>query len=232
MKNTGKFLLSGISGILFVLLIVLLRLVDVSSIGPEGTSIGFSHLNQFFFVLFFFIMLWYNITDWLGITAILVAFAFAVTGLVQLIKRRSLLKVDKEIFVLGGLYILVIGIYVLFEKIIINYRPVIMPGCTEPEASFPSSHTMIVCVIIGSAMILLSRYIKKKTLCRVLQVICFAIIVITVVGRLLSGVHWFTDILGGILISTALVALFSGITGLISHRNTSVSEEVMEEAVK
>jgi len=216
-KSKCKFLISGISGLLFVLLIFLLRLVDVRAVGPEGTSIGLSHLNRFVFELTGVNMIWYNITDWLGITAILAAFVFALTGLVQLIKRRSLLKVDKEILVLGIFYILVIGIYLLFEKVIVNYRPVIMPGCQHPEASFPSSHTMLVCVIIGSAIMLISRYIKKKTLCRALQVICAVIIGVTVIGRLLSGVHWFTDIIGGILISTALLALFLGITEKINN---------------
>ena len=217
-KSKCKFLISGISGLLFVLLIFLLRLVDVRAVGPEGTSIGLSHLNRFVFELTGVNMIWYNITDWLGITAILVAFVFAVTGLVQLIKRRSLMKVDKEILSLGILYIIVIGIYLLFEKVIVNYRPVIMPECQHPEASFPSSHTMLVCVIMGSAIMLISRYIKKKTLCRTLQVICAVIIGVTVIGRLLSGVHWFTDIMGGILISTMLLALFSGVTKKICYR--------------
>ena len=156
-------------------------------------------------------MLWYDITDWLGVAAILTAFVFTIVGLVQLIKRKSLLKVDGELLWLGGLYLLVIGIYILFENVIINYRPIIMPGCTNPEASFPSSHTMIVCVIMGSAIMLIGRYIKKKPLCSGLQIICTAIIAVTVVGRLISGVHWFTDIMGGILISSALLALYSGI---------------------
>ena len=223
-KSKCKFLISGISGLLFVLLIFLLRLVDVRAVGPEGTSIGLSHLNRFVFELTGVNMIWYNITDWLGITAILVAFVFAVTGLVQLIKRRSLLKVEKEILVLGIFYILVIGIYLLFEKVIVNYRPVIMPGCQHPEASFPSSHTMLVCVIMGSAIMLISRYIKKKTLCRALQVICAVIIGVTVIGRLLSGVHWFTDIIGGILISTALLALFLGITEKLNNHKEVKNE--------
>ena len=142
-------------------------------------------------------------------TAIIAAFLFAATGLVQVIKRRSILKVDKEILALGGLYILVIGIYVLFENVIVNYRPIIMPGCSNPEASFPSSHTMLVCVIMGSTIIIIGKYIKKKSLCMVIRGICAAVIAVTVVGRLVSGVHWFTDILGGLLISTFLLALYS-----------------------
>ena len=199
---------------LTVILIALVRLVDAAPIGAQGTSIGLSHLNQFVFDLFGVNMLWYNITDWLGVAAVLTGFVFAVTGLVQLIKRRSLLKVDREILSLGGLYIVVIGLYLFFENVIINYRPIIMPDNTSPEASFPSSHIMLVCVIMGSAAMLINRYIRNKPLNRILRAVCYVIIGVTVVGRLIAGVHWFTDILGGILISVTLLSLYEEV---ISH---------------
>ena len=199
---------------LTVILIALVRLVDAAPIGAQGTSIGLSHLNQFVFDLFGVNMLWYNITDWLGVAAVLTGFVFAVTGLVQLIKRRSLLKVDREILSLGGLYIVVIGLYLFFENVIINYRPIIMPDNTSPEASFPSSHTMLVCVIMGSAAMLINRYIRNKPLNRILRAVCYVIIGVTVVGRLIAGVHWFMDILGGILISVTLLSLYEEV---ISH---------------
>ncbi|WP_243411832.1 phosphatase PAP2 family protein [Ruminococcus difficilis] len=209
-----KLLTAGIGLLLTVILIALVRLVDAAPIGAQGTSIGLSHLNQFVFDLFGVNMLWYNITDWLGVAAVLTGFVFAVTGLVQLIKRRSLLKVDREILALGGLYIVVIGLYLFFENVIINYRPIIMPDNTSPEASFPSSHTMLVCVIMGSAAMLINRYIRNKPLNRILRAVCYVIIGVTVVGRLIAGVHWFTDILGGILISVTLLSLYEEV---ISH---------------
>ena len=209
-----RLIIAGIGGLLTVILIALVRLVDVAPIGAQGTSIGLSHLNQFVFDLFGVNMLWYTITDWLGIAAILTAFVFAVTGLAQLIKCRSLLKVDREILSLGGLYLVIIGLYILFENVIINYRPIIMPDNTHPEASFPSSHTLLVYVIMGSAVMLINKYIKNQTLCRVLRAICFVIIGITVIGRLVAGVHWFTDILGGIMISVTLLSLYKEV---ISH---------------
>ena len=209
-----KLLTAGIGLLLTVILIALVRLVDAAPIGAQGTSIGLSHLNQFVFDLFGVNMLWYNITDWLGVAAVLTGFVFAVKGLVQLIKRRSLLKVDREILSLGGLYIVVIGLYLFFENVIINYRPIIMPDNTSPEASFPSSHTMLVCVIMGSAAMLINRYIRNKPLNRILRAVCYVIIGVTVVGRLIAGVHWFTDILGGILISVTLLSLYEEV---ISH---------------
>ena len=209
-----RILTAGVGGVLTVILIALVRLADVAPIGAQGTSIGLSHLNQFVFDLFGVHILWYNITDWLGVAAVLTGFVFAVTGLVQLIKRRSLLKVDREILSLGGLYIVVIGLYLFFENVIINYRPIIMPDNTSPEASFPSSHTMLVCVIMGSAAMLINRYIRNKPLNRILRAVCYVIIGVTVVGRLIAGVHWFTDILGGILISVTLLSLYEEV---ISH---------------
>ena len=207
-----RILTAGVGGVLTVILIALVRLADVAPIGAQGTSIGLSHLNQFVFDLFGVHILWYNITDWLGVAAVLTGFVFAVTGLVQLIKRRSLLKVDREILSLGGLYIVVIGLYLFFENVIINYRPIIMPDNTRPEASFPSSHTMLVCVVMGSAAMLINRYIINKPLNRILRAVCFVIIGVTVVGRLIAGVHWFTDILRGILISVTLLSLYEEVT--------------------
>ena len=209
-----RLLTSGVGLLLTVILIALIRFVDVAPIGAQGTSIGLSHLNQFVFDFFGVNMLWYNITDWLGIAAVLTAFLFAIIGLVQLIKRRSLLKVDREILALGVLYLVVIGLYIIFETVIINYRPIIMPDNTRPEASFPSSHTMLVCVIMGSAVMLINNYIKNKALNRTLRAICFVIIGVTVFGRLIAGVHWFTDILGGITISVTLLSLYKEV---ISH---------------
>ena len=219
MKNKNNLFVSGISGLLVMILIVLVRFVDVRPIGPEGTSIGLSRLNSFFFRLSGVNILWYHITDWLGVAAILVAFLFAMAGFVQLIKRRSILKVDHEILALGGLYIVVIGLYVLFEIVIVNYRPIIMPDGIHPEASFPSSHTMLVCVIMGSAIMLIGKYVKEKQLCRVLRGFYSAIIGMTVIGRLIAGVHWFTDIVGGVLISIFLLSLFSEVLER-TRRNT------------
>ncbi len=192
-------------------LIVLLRTVDVAAIGPSGTSVGLSHINGAVSGAVGLNMLWYKITEFLGYTAIASAAVFPVVGLVQLIKRKSIKEVDREIFVTGGLYAAVLCIYILFEKVIINYRPVIMPGDTEPEASFPSSHTMLACTILGSTTMVLDRYIKDERLCKILKAVCFIVMAAIVIGRFLAGVHWFTDIAGSLLISSTLLLIFSAV---------------------
>ena len=193
----------------FVLFTVLVRVVDVRPIGPEGSEVGFSALNLFVFRLFGVHTVWYHVTDWLGVAAILTAFAFALTGLCRLVKRKSLRKVDRPILALGGCYLLVIACYAFFERVVINCRPVILGQ--GPEASYPSSHTMIVvCIMATAAIAFRELHPEKKRLCRGVEVLSALLMAVTVAGRLISGVHWFTDIVGGLLLSSALVELYRG----------------------
>ena len=208
-----KFIIAAVCFGLFLLLILLVKLVDVAPVpAVEGTEIGLSKLNMAIHDLFGEDLGWYKITNLLGYLAILIALCFAAVGGLQLIYRRSILKVDKELLLLGGLYVFTVIFYVLFEKVVVNYRPMLMPDGTGPEASFPSSHTMLSCVILGSGLGLLKKYTKKnKTIQLVLTVLFAVMLALIVAGRLLSGVHWFTDILGGILLSTALLNAYDGL---------------------
>ena len=209
MNRKTKWIISGIFLALFLLWIVLLKTVDVRPVGPAGTSIGFATVNAGFQEAFTFNKLLYTVTKLLGVLTIAVAGAFAIFGVVQWIQRRKLLRVDLEIRNLAVLYVVFALLYVFFEKVIINYRPMIMPDETDPEASFPSTHTMLVCVVMGSTILLLRRYIHNKGLRLVLQIVSALIIVVMVIGRLLCGVHWLTDIIGGVLISAALVSAYA-----------------------
>lgn len=190
----------------FILFTVLLKFVDVQAIGPESTKVGFATLNLAISNFFGLKIFWYNFTDWLGLVPVFIAFSFAVFGLFQLIKRGSIFKVDKQLLLLGGFYIIVISAYIFFEKVIINYRPVILG--VHPEASYPSSHTMIVICFLESAIMILKHYIKNPKIFLWVKIIFRIIIAITVSGRLLSGVHWATDIAGGILLSLSLVEFY------------------------
>jgi undecaprenyl-diphosphatase len=81
------------------------------------------------------------------------------------------------------------------------------------EASFPSSHTLMTICLCGSSIIINNRLFKNK-FTKIINVISLFIIIITIIGRLISGVHWFTDIVGGILISSFLLMLFYSILNL------------------
>ena len=223
----SKFFAAGLTGILFLLLIFLLLNFDVAPIGPQGTSIGLSMLNQSVFDYFGVNDVWQDITDGIGYMSILVAVVFALFGALQLVQRKSIWKVDKSLLALGALYLVTVGFYGLFEAAVVNYRPIVMPGDTEPEASFPSSHTMLTCVILGSTAMLLERYVGNRAARLTLQVLCTALILIMAGGRLAAGIHWFTDILGGLLLSATLLLMYAG---LLEKLEGSAAEQVREKA--
>ncbi len=207
-----KFANSYIFGFLFVIFSLWIRLFDVQPVGPEGSSIGFAALNVAVHDFFGMHIFWYKLTQALGLLAIAVAGVFAVTGLVQLIQRKSLLKVDKKILMLGVIYILVILLYALFEKVPFNYRPVVLDPAEGLEPSYPSTHTMLILTIFGTAVAVLGDYIKNAKLVLLLKIVCLVIMALTIVGRLVCGVHWFTDIAGGVIISLFFINLYRDLT--------------------
>ncbi len=196
----------------FVLWTVAIRLVDVQIIGPQDSAVGLATVNGFIHKFVGVHMLLYNITDWLGLVPIFVGMGFALLGLIQLIKRKSLFKVDYNILILGGFYIVVMAVYVLFEMLVVNYRPVLINGYLE--ASYPSSTTMLVMCVMPTAIMQFNARIKNNVLKRFVASAIIAFIVFMVIGRLVSGVHWFTDIIGGALLSTGLVLMYRAIISL------------------
>ena len=217
-KKYRMFLLSAVLLFLSLLFTVLVKVVDVQAVGPQETSVGFAKLNSAFAKLIGTHMFLYTLTQILGYLALGVVAFFGLGGFLQLIKRKSLMKVDRELLGAGVLYAVVLALYAAFEKIIINYRPVIMPGETEPEASFPSSHTMLAVVVFGSAIILADTYVHSDSARKTVKAVFAALTAVMVVCRLLSGVHWLTDIIAGLLYSSALITAFKGYTDLPEPR--------------
>ena len=101
------------------------------------------------------------------------------------------------------MFVLVIATYFLFEKVIINYRPVLEDGVLE--ASFPSSHTMVTMTIFGCVRAFFKTEPGDNGL---MQVLLLAGTVLAPLFRLLSGMHWVTDIIGGCLYSVMFIALY------------------------
>ena len=193
----------------FVLWTVLVSYVDVRAIGQNASSVGFATLNGYVHNLTGVNMFLYTITDWLGLVPIGVAFGFAVLGLVQWVGRKSLFKVDRSILALGGFYIIVLAMYIFFEIVVINYRPVLIDGYLE--ASYPSSTTMLVMCVMPTAMMQLHARIKSEVFRRCVLISIAAFTAFMVIGRLASGVHWLTDIIGGALVSAGLVITYASV---------------------
>ena len=213
MKRVRKsFIVSICLFAAFVLWTAAISFVDVRAIGPQGSSVGFAGINGYVHNLTGVHFGLYNITDWLGLVPIFVCMGFGVLGLVQWIKRKSICKVDHDILVLGGFYIVTIAAYLFFESVVINYRPVLINGYLE--ASYPSSTTLLVTCVMPTAVMQFNRRIRNKLLRNIVATTLVAFIAFMAIGRLLSGVHWLTDIVGGALLSTGLVLMYRAIVDL------------------
>lgn len=206
-KSKRKTLLISICSLAgFALWTVAIRLIDVRAIGPWESAVGFATLNGFVHNLTGVNFTLYTVTDWLGLIPIAVCAGFGLLGLIQWIKRKKLSQVDYSILVLGGFYAVVTAVYVLFEFIVINYRPVLINGILE--ASYPSSTTVLVMCVMPTAIMQFKNRIKNKKARSFVTASIVVFIAFTVIGRLVSGVHWVTDIIGGALLSVGLVALY------------------------
>lgn len=132
----------------FTLWTALVQMIDVQPLGQKGTNIGFATLNCQFHYLTGVHMGLYTVTDWMGLVPVMIGFIFASLGLVQLVRRKSLAKVDFDLILLGIYYLVVIWVYAIFEAVPVNYRPILLDG--RLEASYPSSTTLLVlCVMLA-----------------------------------------------------------------------------------
>ena len=211
-KSCKLFCLSACLAVVFIGFTLLLLTVDVQSVGVLGTKIGFATANTAFHH-FTGVHIWlYHVTDWLGLLPILTAFGFALLGLIEWIKRKRLCAVDFTLFALGGLYLVTFAAFFFFEVVIINYRPILIAG--NAEASYPSSTTLLVATIMPSACLELWERTKPKYLQYGITLLLIAFTVFMIIARLLSGVHWLSDIIGGLLLSASLVTAYMGVCAI------------------
>ena len=206
-KSEKKSLLMGsISLAMFAVWTVLILTVDVQPLGQNGTSIGFATFNCWFHHFTGVNMAIYTITDWMGLVPVVICLVFAGIGLVQLIKRRSIFRVDADIMILGVYFVIVFLAYTIFEIIPINYRPILIEG--RMEASYPSSTTLLVLSVMPALVEQIKRRLSGIRVKQIITIAAIAFSVFMVTGRLISGVHWFTDIVGGELLSVGLYMLY------------------------
>lgn len=218
MRDNGKRLLTAGVALLaaFILWTIQIQCVDVRPAGQNGTNIGFATFNLWFHRLTGVHMAVYTLTDWLGLVPIAVCLGFGGLGLMQLIQRRSLMKVDQDILLLGAYYILVIFGYLFFEMVPINYRPIPIDGVME--ASYPSSTTLLVLSVMPTLAFQIDRRASRPAVRGVTRAFAIVFSAFMVIGRLVSGVHWATDIVGAVLLGAGLFAVYRGAVALADER--------------
>ena len=205
-KNRKKFYGAVCLLLAFGLWTTALCAVDVQPIGPMGSAVGFAKLNGAFHELAGVHMSLYVLTDWLSLIPLGFVMGFALLGLGQWVQRKHLLKVDRSILVLGGFYAVVMAAFLFFEKCVVNFRPVLIEGTLE--ASYPSSTTMLVMCVMPTAIMQINERVESRRIRKFAVWGMRAFTVFMVLGRLLSGVHWLSDIIGGALLSAGLVLLY------------------------
>ncbi len=230
MKKKG--IIAGIFGVLFIWLAVALKTVDVQAVGPEGSSIGLAGINNAVFKFFGESEVWDKITDFGAGICISLGLGLAILCLGQIFSRKGLKKMDKELWALIGLYVVMMAFYVAFEKIAINFRPV-LESDGALEASFPSTHTLTSCVLAGSLFILVPEYGKgrsNKIHRTFLRAMCVMLMVLVPCGRIFAGMHWLTDVLGGYLLSFALLFGYAAVIDLIKQKKKEVRKAEKDRA--
>ena len=200
----------------FVIWTFLIQSVDVQPIGPNESTVGFAALNGWFHQLTGVHWMLYTLTDWLGLVPIFVCLIFAGIGFVQLVQRKSLFKVDLDIIMLGAYYVLVIFGYLLFEMVPINYRPVLIEGFLE--ASYPSSTTLLVLSVMPTLYFQAQRRLSPNALRQTILIFSVLFSAFMVIGRLVSGVHWLTDIVGAVLLSSGIFLIYKASVNFLCKR--------------
>ncbi len=205
-KRRKIFITTLILFVIAVIYTVLVKYYDVSGIGPKNSEVGFAGINGLVHKILPYNETWYKITKYLGVIPFLICAFYGFIGIKELIKHKSLKRIDKRLIYLGIFYIVMLVVYIAADKIVINYRPILEDGVLE--SSFPSSHTLLAVCVCASSLLIAKYYIKNPKLLRIFNYLTILLMFILVIGRLLSGVHWLTDIIGGVIYSVFLVSLY------------------------
>ena len=99
--------------------------------------------------------------------------------------------------------------YFIFEIIPINYRPILIEGFME--ASYPSSTTLLVLSVMPTLGFQVNRRFGNVKVKKIFCAFVWIFSAFMVIGRLVSGVHWFTDIVGSIMLSTGLFCIYKAV---------------------
>lgn len=225
MKKYLYWLFPGLSLIGFVIWTILVKVVDVQYVQMNNTYLGFYNFNT-------------TINDWVQtlntkaydvLSTILLIFAllsvgcFAILGLIQWIKRKSLKKVDPVIYMLLIGYIVIAIFYIVFEVMKINYSP--LSTITDLKSSYPCSHIFISTSYLGISFLTMFKYFNFSKLIKGILWAGFGVFTFAMIfTRTFSGCHWFSDVIAAILLSCFIIGSFAGF--LILYKDKELVHKV------
>ncbi len=112
---------------------------------------------------------------------------------------------DNIILVINSLGVL--GLNYLIKLIFRRARPVQFMMIKIGGYSFPSGHAMVSFSLFTTLLIFINKYIKNKNIKLILQIICLFLIIMMPISRVYLGVHYFTDVVTGMLISAIIILI-------------------------
>lgn len=206
--------------IVFIIFTIGVMNIDVMAIGPKDGKVGFSTINKKVFEIFGQNDKWDQVSDKLLSISVFVELGFILITIFQIIKRKSLFKIDYDISIFFILYIIFALINVFFDYIAINNRPIIEDG--KVEASYPSTHTFMTVFMLGFLMIEIWCRIKNKAIKNIIYTICVIIMIAMPILRVIAGRHWLTDVIGGVILGLFAVMLAYSLiySNMLKNNNT------------
>ncbi len=93
----------------------------------------------------------------------------------------------------------------IFKNIIRRDRPNILRLITQGGFSYPSGHAMITMCCYGYLFYYVYNFVKNKYLKIILLIILGILIISIPISRIYVGVHYFSDIIGGLLLGGCIL---------------------------
>ena len=194
-KNTKLIIglsLIMISFILFIALAILTKLDKVNSFNNSFYTAFVSNTKKENLTKFF------KVFTYLGNF-----FVLLIISLCFLFKKQ---KKDAIFLVLALIFVSILTF--LIKYIIKNPRPEGVALIEESGYSFPSAHTSLTATTLTLMAYFLCKQTRKSWLKILIWIVSIILIFSVCYSRIYLGVHFFTDIIAGLLIAVIIVTLF------------------------
>lgn len=202
---------------LFCFLIILLQ-IDKAVIAESGKAVGLSHINKL--ATYSYDSDSSTFSNLLFYATFLIVLGAVILGVFQLIKGKSLKKVDVEIIVFGISIVVAAIFWLAFDKVIkINVRPI-----DASEGSYPSTHVFLTTFFLLMGRMLLLKYKDEKSIKISSLILVIVYIIAMVLLRVSAGKHYITDVVGGVFLGLAFYFLTTGIINIIKNKPNKTNE--------